>query len=649
MIKIPKGNILACDTECTGLNPWKGARPFAISFCNEEGQTGFIRFMVDRKTRKVFVPEKTKYLLCRLFSDTEKRFVFHNAKFDIRMLESIGLPKPRNIEETMFAMHMVNSLEPSFKLKTIGAKHLGINTDDERALRKSVAAARRHARAHQWVIGKDVDHDYWFADPAILETYSRLDAERTMLLWMWLRDTMEEMKVLDSYNREMKLWNVTYEMETRGVRIDLPRTIKEQNNCKSKIRQHEMKIKQLAPGVNIRSNKQLAHFFFEKEDLPVTERTATGSPSVKAAVLKKLDHPLAEHIMKLKSADKALTTYFEKFEELSVKEPDGWIIHPNFQQVGPVTGRYSCREPNLQNVADAKTSRSYVPFQARQVFIPRKECAWLHADYSQLEARIFADVSQETFMLDVFKLGRDLHAETANRIWGGAGNKEAFIVAAEALGLGPSWEGLKVRDFLEKWNWDIVKAEASLGKKVSRTKAKTLLYLKIYGGAAPAAAEVMGCSEAEAAVSLRDYDLAFPRIRKYSFELIKQAREEGCIWDAYGRRLSIDPNNAFVAVNYKVQGSAASLIKDRMLALWLWLKSVSSLDATLILTIHDEVVIEIKKGHLRYWVLSKIKRIMEDHGGRFGVSLPVDFKVTWERWSEAKGVDYGGKEGAKGV
>jgi len=333
----------------------------------------------------------------------------------------------------------------------------------------------------------------------------------------------------------------------------------------------------------------------------------------------------------------------------------------DFNQVGPRTGRFSCRKPNMQNVANALTTRSPMPIQARTPFVPRPGYVWYAIDYSQLEVRIFADVSQEPSMLEALDSGEDLHDVCTNKAWGGKDNPAAIRAAIHSLEFDGTGDGTKVKKFwdkegvalrdiptmeqsakvylADKWlaefDYNIVKAEKSISKKTSRAKAKMILFAKLFGGGPNAIKDLLYCDYHEAAEFLRDYDGAFPEIVQYIRDLSEEASGAGYIMDCFGRRIAVDPDTAYRAVNYKVQGSAASLLKQSMRRTHAYLKK-TKLDAHLLLTIHDEIVFEVRKTHAKRNVLQELCRIMEDHGGAFGVPTPVEIDKVTESWNVKK-------------
>lgn len=662
---LPNATRIAVDTETTGLSTWHGDRPYAFSFCDDQGRTEFRRLPVDPKTRQVKVinaPQMAVYEELReVFSrDTIKQYIFFNAKFDVRMCDAFGVLDPQklriraHVDDAMFLAHCCNSLEPSFGLKPLAQRYCQVAVDDEDDLRRDTMAARRAAKLRGEPVADGVPADYWRASPALLEKYARRDAERTMLLWLVLADRAKDLNVVDAYDRERRLFWITYDMETRGVRIDLDVVRTEIAKHETGLAGSQKELASAAPGVNARSAAQLRKLFYEDGGVEVHHRTPKGAPSVDTKAIQHLEHPAAQALAKYRSHEKALSSFFYRYRDLAVRDPLGDLgarcLHPDFQQVGPVTGRYSCRNPNLQNVANALTTRSSEPIQARMPFGPRPGCVWYHFDYDQLEVRIFAAVSGEQFMMDALNSGRDLHTECANKAWGGRGNPLAVEAARHALELDGSGGGASITvdqarkacDFdavrwLDGFDWDIVAAEKSLDKKTTRAKAKMLLFLKVFGGGPAAAADLMDVPVSAAIQFLREYDAAFPRIGQFLQEMSTLARKQGFIRNLWDRRLAVDPDAAYRSVNYMVQGSAADLLKDRMIAVDALLRKFRErkrMGAWMVLTIHDELVLEVERRAATRPFLRWVQRTMQDHGGRIAVPTPVTVSKTRVRWNE---------------
>ena len=695
--RFPKKGIVAVDTETTGLEVWHGDEPFAFSFCDEEGNTACFEWPVDPWTR-VVIPNQSELDAIGEFLENEKvDKVFHNAKFDVRIIENaFGITTRGGIHDTMFMAHACNSLESSYGLKELCVKYLGLDASEQDLLKKAAIRARREAKKQGWTLGgrwkvanngewkyeAEIPADYWMpraVDPEDRHCalYAIADVEYTMLLRAFFKAAFEDLGVEHVYERERELWHVTYNMETRGVRIALDRVDEGIETLRAeRKRNYDLVTKagsKVVENFNLEAGAHIRKLAYNDQSrgglgLKCTRYTEKGTPQTNVdALIPHLDNPVIEALFKFRACKKGLVDYFQKYHVLRVPDPlneSGWCLHPDFNQVGPATGRYSCRNPNLQNVANALTTRSPMPIQARTPFGPRPGYRWYCIDYSQLEVRVFADVSREPAMLQALVDGEDLHTACTNKAWGGEGNLAALRAASHALELDGTGDGSAVKElweafglnatnvrklksaerdaiadqWLTEFDYDIVDAEKSIGKKTSRAKAKMILFAKVFGGGPNAIKDLLNCTYEEAQQFLWDYDTAFPKIVDYINELSRKARAEGCIVNRFGRRLTVNPDKAYRAVNYMVQGSAADLLKISMIRCAEYLKE-TGLDAHLVMTIHDELVFEFRRIHARKEVLRNLCRIMEDHQGAFGVETPVEVDNVIESWNEKKGVE----------
>lgn len=605
--------LVAVDVETTGLNPWQEDRPFSVALYWEDGKTHFWRAKVDPFTRKVTWDPHHIAHIARLLEDPRVTKVFHNSKFDVRMLEAIGIKVKGRIEDTLFAIFVVKNDLPTYKLKYLGEKVLGISKADETALKDAVRKARAAGKKLGWKLAEDVEADYWMAPPELLKRYNLLDVERTMLLWLFAEEKLSEVDGWAIYNKEMDLWRVTYEMETVGVNINRTTIQKEIAVHEEAVRKNYTAIvKAIGHDINLNSPKQVAKLFYEELGFECKVRTETGAPSVNNKALAAIKHPVATLYATHQASEHAIVNFFGKYRDGMVQERNGlWTLHPDFNQVGPITGRYSCRNPNLQNVANALTTRSTVPIQARMPFEPRPGYTWYFFDYSQIEMWIFALLSGEKLLLDALMNGRDIHTETANHVWG-----KGKDVVAEEKRVG--------------------------GKSNTRAKAKMMNFGKVYGMGVQGAMDLIGCSRSEAVQFLREYDEAFPGIQQFMNRYSREAEVNGYIVSPYGRKYYIDPHFSYRAVNYLVQGSAADLIKEKMLETTAYLKTTGA-DARLIMTIHDELTFEIKKMHATRSLLRGIKRVMEDHHGVFACpKFKAEIAKTETTWDKKYAI---GKDG----
>lgn len=662
------GKFVAFDTETTGVDVWHGDRPFAFSTCNQDGETHCFEVPVDPFTRK---PEpmvgEARQLLEAVLLDDQVVKVMHHAKFDVLMAEAgWGIRTAGVVHDTMIAARVCNSLEPTLRLKDLAFQYCDVGVADQKLLQRMTAQARRIGKTKGWTLGKHLMADYWMPaaaglDTMVLETYATLDAERTALLWHMYCGAMEaDPRLRLTYEAEMALWPEDLLMVRRGVRIDPVRCQQELDSCRRTEGEHLAILQSMLSSgskFNPNSDCQVIEALRE-QGIVLTKLTATGQFSVDIDALREhKDHPFVNSLLKIRAAEKG-REFFSGY--LACAVPDHinphttgvgiWCLHPDLNQATAVTGRYGCKNPNLQNVPNALTTRSTEPIQARTPFGPRPGYTWYHPDYEQLEVRIFADVSQERTMLAALEAGRDIHTECANKAWGGADNPAALragmfvlhrLAPAEFAACTPEVQKRVLRltsnskrdvaEWLSEFDWNIVAAEASLGKKTSRAKAKMILFAKLFGGGPDAIKDLLQCARMEAVEFLGDYDQAFPTISEYQKALTLQAKVDGYIVNRYGRVLRIDPDKAYRCVNYMVQGTAADLLKSSMRRVPAYMRQ-TGLDAHMVLTIHDELVLEILKNHAYYWLLRGIQQIMEDHEGHLNVAVPVEIKRVRESW-----------------
>lgn len=719
-LALPNGKSVAIDTETTGLSVWHGDQPFAVSFCNEVGDTAYVEWPVDPYTRVVEFDLLELEQVIDFILEHPSRKVFHNAKFDIRMLETASMENfgvelfdrkkgelKFNIDETTFMAWCCNGMEPNFKLKSLANRYLDYPVDDEEDLKKLVNRLRRKAKKEDWKTAYSEDlqddgtikykavtaADYWLPreaerrhpewlgikkiparkEAAYCGRYCVADAERTMLLKMMYNTAMEEEGVTHTYLQERdELWPITWEIEDRGIHFLRDKCEEEEAATLAELKKYKQEVINAAWPEFTGKPKEMQILLYDRKylGLPVRVRTKkTQQPATNVdALTAHEDHPVIRSIQKWRAAHKGWSTYFRRYNKLSVPTDDGWEMHGEFRQLYPVTRRYASSAPNMQNVANALTTRSQEPIQARTVFAPRPGYVWYHWDYHQVEVRIFADLAQEPFMLDALANNRDLHDECTNKAWGGEDNPAAIWAAAHSLefdGTGPAvtqkskqvmaiWKkfGIKklrqlsaknVEEIAYEWlswfDFDIVAAEASLKKKTSRAKAKMLLFAKQFGGGPNAVKDLLRVSWEEAAQFLDDYSVAFPRIDEWIAEVSEEGRENGYVLDNYNTKLAVNREKAYQGANRKVQGSAASLLKRAMVRCREHLRKAAR-DARIVLTVHDELAFEIRKTHAHRNLIMDLGYLMADHEGHFNIPTPVELERVTKTWNQKEKVPW---------
>lgn len=625
--KLKQKPYLSVDTETTGLTTWGDfkrwgfypARPFAFSFCDWDGETEYIRWQVDPFTRKVLVVEKDLVRLRLLLGDSKVTKVLHNASFDLRMLRTIGVETKGTIHDTLIMMHVfTGGSELSYALKPLCVKYMGFSDDDETELEESVQVARRKGRKLGWKVAeegingkKPVKADFWMADPKLCEKYAVQDAERAMMLFRLLKPEIEgNPDMLDVYLKEMKLTKVVTRMEDRGTRVfpeDLVRLRKDYTEYMAK----HLKDAEAhgGKGLNFQSSKQMVKKFYTELKIPV-KLGKTGNPSVDGdklvEIAEKHKNPLARAILEYRGGAKMINGFIDPYERFRIEEKPGtWVLHPNYRQCGPVTGRFSCTEPNLMQVASETTGRrrTEITLKPREAFGPRDGYIWYMPDYSQIEVWVFAFLSQEKAMMEALLTGRDFHGAVAEKVWGG------------------------YPDYAEK-------------KSYYRKRAKLLMFCKLYGGGVNKVAYLTDSTPDEAKRFVAEYDNELPGVKTFMRKMVSQAERDGKIINPFGRTYFIDPGFAYKAVNYMVQGTSADILKNAMIrvqdmldARWDGVRSHHQL----LLTLHDELGIEVPLKYHSKRLMREIITEMQRDSAKVGlpVPLPVDFDIVRKRWNKS--------------
>lgn len=657
-MKIPTishvGGLVAVDTETTGLMPWgvrrrilyefgagkskwqetlwvEPARPFAFSFCDLDGGTTYFRGTVDPMTRRVEIPETVKQEMQRVLGDPRITKIGHNIGYDLRMLKVSGLDVRGPIFDTMILSHIATrGRELTYALKPLAKKYFDISDRDESELKKSTQRARAYAKrngtaayATNLIGGRDpAKADYWLADPDLCESYAVEDAVRCIMAWhLWYDEVMADRDQADLFRREHDLFWVLKKMEDRGVRV-FPKTVK-----MLKWYYHRYRDKQLreaanhgGAGLNFKSVPQMTNKFYrERGHTPAFTpngnwslngekllELATGIKAADDSWVVKPD-PLAKAVLEYNAAGQTISSFLEVYERYWVKEADGYILHPNFRQTGTITGRLSCSDPNLMQVASATTGRRKADIQSRprEAFGPRTGYVWYLPDYSQIEVWLFAALSGEEKMLDALMSGRDFHGTIAEQVFG------------------------KNPDFHENHSY-------------YRKCAKLIMFAKLYGGGVQKLASLLKMDVESGRRFVERYEAELPGVALFMQRMITRATRDRVIKNPFGRSYEFDRDYAYKSVNYLIQGTAADVMKnalvnvDRMLtARWP--------GVYLLLTIHDEIVIEVPIRLHSKRLMREVVEAMQMDSKRLGVPkpLPVGMKIVkpGQRWHRTVEID----------
>jgi DNA polymerase-1 len=440
--------------------------------------------------------------------------------------------------------------------------------------------------------------------------YAAEDADITLQLHQVLMAKLEQKPGLMQLYAEMEvpLISVLARIESNGVLIDTDMLAQQSLELASHISSLELHAHNLAGQTfNLGSPKQIQEILYDKLQLPVLKKTPTGQPSTEESVLQELalEYPLPKLILDHRSMSKLKSTYTDKLpQQLDARTGR---VHTSYHQAVAATGRLSSSDPNLQNIP----IRSEEGRKIRQAFIASPGYKIVAADYSQIELRIMAHLSEDTGLLNAFTEGHDVHKATA----------------AEVFGVAP----------------DQVTSDL-------RRSAKAINFGLIYGMSAFGLAQQLGLSRNQAQSYIDLYFTRYPGVKNYMDNIREQARTQGYVETLFGRRLylpEIQSKNAArrqyaerTAINAPMQGTAADIIKRAMIATDTWLQELEQRKepgqnhsaVKMIMQVHDELVFEIEKSHLES--ATPIIRTLMCSAAELSVPLIVDIGVG-NNWDEA--------------
>jgi DNA polymerase-1 len=429
--------------------------------------------------------------------------------------------------------------------------------------------------------------------------YSCEDSDQTIdvhrVLWPQL-EANDKLRFI--YELEIQSSEGLYRIERNGVLIDGPMLAKQSAELGARIVQLETEAHALAgQAFNLSSPKQIGEIFFTKLGLPVVKKTATGAPSTDEEVLEKLaeDYPLPAKILEHRGLSKLKGTYTDKLAQLA--HPRTGRVHTHYAQAVAVTGRLSSTDPNLQNIP-VKTAEGR---RVREAFVAAPGCLIASADYSQIELRIMAHISEDEALLRAFNDGLDVHRATA---------AEVFGVTVEQV------------------------------SSEQRRYAKVINFGLIYGMSSYGLARNLGIETKAAAAYIDKYFQRYPGVKTYMDETKLSAKSKGYVETVFGRRLYLPEINSpngprrsgaeRAAINAPMQGTAADLIKLSMV------KVQQVLDAEgrgtkMIMQVHDELVFEVPLAE-QEWVRTEIPRLMASVAElKVPLLAEIGFGPNWEQ------------------
>ena len=571
--------ILSLDTETTSTNPID-AELVGLSFSVEEKKAFYVAVPDNREEAKKFVN-----IFKPLYENPEILKIGQNLKYDLEVLHNYGVSLAGPMFDTMIAHYLIQP-ELRHNMDYMAETLLHYRTIHIEELIGERGRNQRNMRDLK---------------PAEVYEYAAEDADITLRLYNVLLPKLKECGAEQLfYEIEMPLMPVLAEMELNGIRIDTESLAETSSILTSRMRQLETQIYEAAgEEFNIASPKQVGEILFGKMKIvDKPKKTKTGQYVTSEEVLQQLRHknPIVDDILAHRGLKKLLGTYVDALPKL-INRRTGHI-HTSFNQAVTSTGRLSSSDPNLQNIP----VRGEDGKEIRRCFIPEEGCLFFSADYSQIELRVMAHLSGDENMAEAFRLGHDIHAATAAKIY-----KEDIA--------------------------DVTRDQ--------RTKAKRANFGIIYGITVFGLAERLDISRAEAAQLIDGYFASFPKVAQYMEQSKETARAKGYAETFFHRRRylpDINSHNATVrnfaernAINAPIQGSAADIIKIAMVRISRRFKA-EEIKSKMILQVHDELNFSVIPEEKE-----KVQRIvLEEMQNAYPLNVPLVADCGWgANWLEA--------------
>jgi DNA polymerase-1 len=582
MAKLEAAELVALDTETDSLDEMR-ASIVGISFSTEPGVACYIPLTHDYPGAPDQLPRDE--VLARLkpwLENPAKKKLGQHIKFDRHVFANHGIEVQGYAHDTMLQSYVLEVHKPH-GLASLAERHLG-----------------RQGIDYETIAGKGASQIGFNQVPIDKAAeYSCEDSDQTLDVHLALWDKLKgQPRLAFIYDLEMQCSEVLYRIERNGVLIDAAELERQSKDLGQRIMQLEREAHELAgQPFNLGSPKQLGEIFFVKMGLPVVKKTASGAPSTDEEVLEKLaeNFPLPARVLEHRSLSKLKGTYLDKLPQM--QHPRTGRVHTHYAQAVAVTGRLSSNDPNLQNIP----IRTAEGRRIREAFIAPPGHLIASADYSQIELRIMAHISEDEALIRAFRENMDVHRATASEVFGVA--------------------------------LDEVSSE-------QRRYAKVINFGLIYGMSSFGLARNLGIDTQAAKNYIDRYFQRYPGVKQYMDETRLSAKSRGYVETVFGRRLYLPEINSpngprrgsaeRQAINAPMQGTAADLIKLSMV------KVQETLDAQqrrtrMVMQVHDELVFEVPEDEVD-WARTEIPKIMAGVA-ELRVPLLAEFGVgpSWEK------------------
>ena len=581
--QLEQAELTALDTETTGLDPLQ-ARLVGVCLAVDPHRAAYIPLA----HRYAGVPQQLdqEQALARLkpwLEDASRPKLGQNLKYDMHILANHGIRLKGVAHDTLLQSYVLESHKPH-DMDSMALRHLGV---------KTIAYTEVTGKGAKQIGFDQVDIDTATA-------YAAEDADITLQLHHNLFPQIGPDEKLGFVYRqiEMPVLGVLFTVERNGVLVDTALLATQSNELGQKMLQlEEQAYREAGQPFNLNSPKQIQEILFGRMGLPVKKKTPGGAPSTDEDVLAELalDYPLPKILLDYRGLAKLKSTYTDKLPRMV--DPDTGRVHTSYNQAVAVTGRLASSDPNLQNIP-VRTAEGR---RIREAFVAPKGSHIVAADYSQIELRIMAHLSQDPGLLNAFAEGLDVHRATA----------------AEVFGTTP----------------EEVDSE-------QRRYAKVINFGLIYGMSAFGLASQLGIERSAAQAYMDRYFARYPGVAAYMERTREAARSQGYVETVFGRRLWLPEIKTGAparrqaaeraAINAPMQGTAADLIKLAMIAVQAWLEK-NAMKSLLVMQVHDELVLEVPDAELET-VRRELPGLM-CQVAQLAVPLVVDVGVgpNWEQ------------------
>ncbi len=582
--KILLKKLVAIDTETTSLHPHEATIVgMSFSFDKDEG------FYLPLNHSYLGVPEQIDFAtvkehLLPVLNNPEVRIIGHNIKFDLLVLHYQGFELHNVYADTMVMAHLLDS-------------SLAVNMDD-----LAVRFLRYRTITYKELTGGRLKLLIQELPVETVCTYAAEDALITLRLYEALYPKLCQDRESEQifFDMEMPFMWVLYKMERQGVYVDGAELERQNKVLKTELVELQKQIYVSAgQEFNIASPKQLGKVLFEDLKIPYPKKAKDGKYSTAEDILEQIsyNYDIANLVLRYRELSKLITTYTEKLQTLIVK--DNSRIYTSFNQAGTVTGRLSSSDPNLQNIP----ARTHEGKLIRKAFTAPSSYVMIAADYSQIELRLIAHISQDPNLVKAFRAGLDIHQATA----------------AEVLG----------------------KSIDEVSKE-ERSHAKATNFGLMYGMGAFGLTRQTHMSMSEAKVYIERYFMRYPKVKDYMDSTKSFAHAHGYVTAINGRKITvanINSSNTMLqkaaeraSINAPMQGSAADVIKLAMIRLQQWIDSLPPETVRMTVQVHDELLFEVKEDFVDK-AKDEITKIMES---AYPLSVPLTVGVgVGENWADA--------------